>query len=193
MDITKNDLWCSRGHFNKDQADFISSLVKKHNPIYVLETGFCTGRSAISVLLSSDKIEKFVSIDINYDYIKPEGRVMRQRISDSFSNFVSYEKDTNIFLNNKNLADEFPNGIDWFTVDGDHSYKGCLHDLETCLPHINKGGIIIIDDYKSGPPNGCVIKEVTNACNDFYNRNRDKLKKSEWNAKGKGFCIFEII
>ena len=29
------------------------------------------------------------------------------------------------------------------------------------------GGLIVIDDYESGPPDGCPIPEVTNACDDF--------------------------
>ena len=42
------DFWCTtKEHFNVDQADFVKDLVKIHNPEYVLETGFCTGRSAI--------------------------------------------------------------------------------------------------------------------------------------------------
>ena len=54
----------------------------------------------------------------------------------------------------------------------------------------NKNGIIIIDDYRSGPPNGCIIDDVTRACDDFSKKNQ-YLEKTEWNCKGKGFCIFK--
>ena len=56
---------------------------------------------------------------------------------------------------------------------------------------MNKNGIIIIDDYKSGPPNGCSIPEVTKACDDFY-KIHPELEKIEWNNKGKGFCVFKF-
>tara|TARA_Y100000310_G_scaffold326998_1_gene392697 strand:+ start:92 stop:355 length:264 start_codon:yes stop_codon:yes gene_type:complete len=61
-------LWCSEGHFNNDQCLFVEGLVKEHQPKYCLETGFCTGRSALAVLNSSDQIKKFTSIDRNFDY-----------------------------------------------------------------------------------------------------------------------------
>ena len=55
------EYWCKRGHFNEDQYNYVRELVKKENPKYCLETGFCTGRSALSVLYENENIEKFVN------------------------------------------------------------------------------------------------------------------------------------
>jgi hypothetical protein len=55
--------------------------------------------------------------------------------------------------------------------------------------HINKGGIIIVDDYKSGHPNGCSIPAVTKACDEFTKRHPN-IRRNVWNNKGKGFCVF---
>jgi predicted O-methyltransferase YrrM len=192
MNINNHELWCSEGHFNVNQAILVNYLSLKHKPKYVLETGFCTGRSALSVLLNCDTIINFVNIDINYDYINPNGRIMVNKFINYFPQFKCYEKDSNIFLTGQFIKKEFPNGIDWFTVDGDHSYKGCLHDLTTCLPYMNKGGIIIVDDYMSGPPDGAHIPEVTKACDDFFNINSNSLVRKPWNNNGKGFCVFTI-
>lgn len=187
-----NEFWCEKGHFNLDQASFIKEIINETNPEYILETGFCTGRSASTILTSSKNVKKMISIDINFDYIKPHGRIFKSKLESNFENFYTIENSSSKILNDDFLKKEFPFGIDWFTVDGDHSYNGCLFDLKSVVNHINKNGIIIIDDYKSGPPNGYRIPEVTRACDDFYNQNQ-YLEKTEWNCKGKGFCIFKKL
>ena len=181
--------WCDKGHFNKDQAEFFSKLIKEHNPKYVLETGFCTGRSASVILENSKELEKMISIDINFDYMRPEGRQVRKILTDVFKNFHTIEASSRIILNDTFFKQEYPKGIDWFTVDGDHSYNGCLMDMEAAYKYINKGGIIIVDDYKSGHPNGCSIPAVTKACDEFAKRHPN-IRRNVWNNKGKGFCVF---
>lgn len=37
--------------------------------------------------------------------------------------------------------------LDWIYVDGDHSYEGCLKDLNNALSKVKKGGMILGDDY----------------------------------------------
>ena len=37
--------------------------------------------------------------------------------------------------------------LDWIYVDGDHSYEGCLRDLNNALSKVKKGGMILGDDY----------------------------------------------
>jgi len=185
------DYWCAKGHFNLDQAELFKQLVKQHNPKYVLETGFCTGRSAYSILKNAESLQKMMSIDINFDYIKPEGRTYRKLLTDAFPIFFTIEGSSSNLLNELFIKKEFPEGIDWFTVDGDHTYKGCLNDLEQVYKYMNKGGIIIVDDYKSGPPNGHSIPDVTNACDSFHT-NHPEIIKEEWYKNGKGFCIFKF-
>ena len=188
---TESKFWCKRGHFNLDQANYVSELVKKFDPKFALETGFCTGRSTFTVLNSSKNLKKMISIDINFDYIRPEGRQMQSLLTSNFPVLTTIESCSRKIINEDFIKNNFPNGIDWFTIDGDHSYNGCLFDLESIYKYMNKGGIMIIDDYKSGPPNGCDIPQVTKACDDFY-KNNPELTKDEWNCKGKGFCIFII-
>lgn len=40
-----------------------------------------------------------------------------------------------------------PEKLDWIYVDGDHSYHGCLNDLENALKVVKPGGMIMGDDY----------------------------------------------
>ena len=193
MNIENNKLWCNVGHLNKAQADLMIKIVEKQQPKYCLETGFCTGRSSLAVLLGGQKsIKKFITLDINCKSKKISAESL-ELIESKYPFYRGIQGNTMSLLNKEFFEKEFPNGIDWFTVDGDHSYAGCKNDLESALPYMNKNSVIIIDDYESGPPNGCPIPEVTSACDDFYNTHSDKLTKSKWNEGGKGFCIFRLI
>lgn len=69
------------------------------------------------------------------------------------------------FAENKDLK------LDWIYIDGDHSYEGCLADLEAALPMIKKGGMILGDDY--GWPNARYQKVgVTKAVNEFRKKHK---------------------
>ena len=61
--------------------------------------------------------------------------------------------------------------LDWIYIDGDHSYEGCLKDLENALQVVRPGGLIIGDDY--GWPDAKWQKPgVTKAVNEFINNNK---------------------
>ena len=45
------------------------------------------------------------------------------------------------------FANQDDNILDWIYVDGDHSYEGCLRDLNNALSKVKKGGMILGDDY----------------------------------------------
>lgn len=47
--------------------------------------------------------------------------------------------------------------LDWVYVDADHSYEGCLNDLERSLEILQPNGIIFGDDYGNKPG---VVKAV---------------------------------
>ena len=157
--------WCPRGHFNVDQRTFIMKLAELVQPRSVLETGFCMGRSSASVLCASSSI-LFISVDIDLDYMKPEGREYAIILQNDFPNCKVIEADSKRLFTQKFIMEQYPEGIDWLTIDGDHSYQGCLADLEVAR-HLNEAGIVIIDDYKSGPPNGVQLPQVTKAVEDF--------------------------
>ena len=54
---------------------------------------------------------------------------------------------------------------------------------------MSKSSIILIDDYESGPPNGCVLEGVNQAVNDFCKLHQINFKK--WHKHGKGFAIIQ--
>jgi predicted O-methyltransferase YrrM len=166
-------------------------LVLDLKPAYALETGFCTGRSSYTVLeAGKNTINKMISVDINLDYLSL-GREYKDILELHYkdNNFKVIEACSHDTLSVAFFELNFPSGLDLAVIDGDHSYKGCLQDISSVLPHINEGCVIIVDDYRSGPPNGCTIKGVNQAC-DFVHSTQPSLSKQEWNCKGKGFCVF---
>ena len=188
MSLEDSKLWCKRGHLNLDQSKFIQKLSKEQKPRYCLETGFCTGRSSLSVIYGNeDNIEKFIMVDINFDYWT-DTREYIEKFESEYSFYNAINGSSTDILNEEFFVKEFPNGIDWFTVDGGHTYDACYSDMSRGWSRINSGGVMIVDDYMSGPPNGCPIPAVTKAVDDFAKK--EGLSAERWNCKGKGFAVF---
>lgn len=59
----------------------------------------------------------------------------------------------------------FKQTVDWTYVDGDHSYAGCLQDLENSKNIIKNGGSIFGDDYNKPEKPG-----VKKAVDEFVNK-----------------------
>lgn len=60
--------------------------------------------------------------------------------------------------------------LDWVYIDGDHSYEGCLSDLEYSLLAVKEGGSIFCDDYGNKPG-------VVKAVDEFSKKYRFKVQK----------------
>lgn len=65
-------------------------------------------------------------------------------------------------MSSSNFFNSFTEKVDWVYIDGDHSYNGCFQDLKNSLKIINKGGMILGDDYTNKPG-------VKQAVQDFAN------------------------
>jgi cephalosporin hydroxylase len=191
--VYQTDLWCRRGHLNQDQADKYAEICERLQPRSVLETGFCTGRSAACVLHHSKSLERMISIDINLDYKAPHGRRMAALLEKRFPFWRIIENSSRVILTPDFFHQEFPQGIDLATIDGDHSYDGCMHDLEAVAPFMTPNGLMMVDDYRSGPPNGTRIDSVTQSVDDFLTKNQGSFVGERWHKLGKGFCIIRRV
>lgn len=49
--------------------------------------------------------------------------------------------------NSQEIAKEFYERITLLFIDGDHSYQGCHSDLESWLPFLATGGLVLLHDY----------------------------------------------
>lgn len=182
-------LWSKDGHLNEDQRDFLIDLLQDIKPKFCIETGFATGRSTITTLLSCQP-EKLVSVDINLDYMLG-AREYSKKLQEIFPCLSVIESNSRTLLNKDFFDKEFSKGVDFAFVDGDHTYDGALHDLKAIFLHLNEKGVIVVDDYFSGPPNGCSIPDVDKAVNDFAKN--ENLSIERWHLNGKGFAILRKI
>ena len=178
-----NKFWPSKiGHLNENQRDKIIQILLELKPAHALEIGFAGGRHTVTTLIACPTIEHMMSIDVNFDY--QGGRSRIELIKQEFGETVEFiEKDSCKFL-----SQDFENRFDYIFVDGCHSYDGAKCDMQLCYPKLNIGGVMIVDDYMSGPPDGARLDGVKDAVDDFVKENN--LSFETWNVGGKGFAIF---
>lgn len=191
MDVFETDFWCEVGHFNRDQALKYRDLCNIVKPKYALEIGFCTGRSASCVLYyTSNYLQRMISVDKDLDWKAP-GREMARYLETSFPIFHVIESPSQELLTHQFFESEFPNGVDLVTIDGDHSFEGCSSDLNAVAPFLNANGLIVVDDYFSGLPNGVEFKSVDRSVNEFLAENSSVFAAERWYHNGKGLCIIK--
>ena len=103
-----------------------------------------------------------------------------------------FRMNSNVFIHRMNSKQWFPANkhlkLDWIYVDGDHSYEGCLFDLENALPMIKKGGMILGDDYY-WPGSKWGKKGVTEAVDQFL---LDNKKVKSFKRFGETQFMMEI-
>ena len=76
-------------------------------------------------------------------------------------------------------SDEFP--IDLLFLDGDHSYKGALGDLNNFYKHVRKGGFVVIHDSN--------MPTVKKAINHFF-KNKS-VERMEFPFKTDSFVVIK--
>ncbi|NLI80861.1 MAG: class I SAM-dependent methyltransferase [Deltaproteobacteria bacterium] len=58
------------------------------------------------------------------------------------------------------VAKCFPGEIQLLFLDGDHSYEGCRNDVVAWLPHLKKGGLLVMHDYAWAEGVQRVVREM---------------------------------
>lgn len=188
--VHETHLWCHRGHFNADQALLVAEVCADIAPKYVLEVGFCTGRSAASVLhVTRGVLRRMVSVDRDLDYKAPEGRLMARLLCTEFSAFSVIERPSQEVLNAAFFRDSFGEGLDLAIIDGGHGYEECCFDLQAAASVLSSKGVILVDDFRSGPPNGVAFATVTASVEDFLQRHQASFVGQSWHKDGKGMCL----
>lgn len=84
----------------------------------------------------------------------------------------------------RNVAQHFePKSLDLVFIDGDHSYEGCLADLNDVAPLVKPGGRIIGHDFAS------YSVPVMNAVRDFLHKTPGVM----FDAPESGSSIFSVV
>ena len=127
------------------------NIVKEKDPEVILEIGTRYGYSLAVMLDAGKKIRKAVSIDMNDDFchggvsgafIAAQHRLCKLKNSGRWSANLQFVDCNTQKVNVLSLDVRF----DLAYIYGDHSFDGCIHDLNLVLPLMNTGGWIVVDD-----------------------------------------------
>lgn len=108
-----------------------------------IEIGFAWGMSALAYLETQDS--DLISLDMEDNMQKGKG------INEVFPGrwkLITGDSSTNL--------SKQEGKFDYIYIDGDHTYGGCMADLQAAHPKLDKGGVIVCDDYG----NPCGVKQA---------------------------------
>ena len=165
-------------HFSTVQRDFFIDLLLKLKPSFCLETGFCTGTSSATILAAA-RPKKLISIGLAYNNLD-----VAKKLEEQYS-FKLIKGDSTHLLTSEFFGKEFPDGVDFFHVDGGHAYHEALADLENALPHMNDRATFVVDDYHSKI---CPLPSVDQAV-DFFVKEHSLEVQGINTEDGKGMAI----
>jgi hypothetical protein len=130
-------------------------------------------------------------------YLLKYQRLTGRPDEESFKKYYDsiYEKVVSKFKNNTNVTihrqtskewfETFSEDLlDWIYVDGDHSYEGCLYDLNQAKNVVKPGGFIFGDDYRWTIRHGKA--GVTKAVKEF-------VAENNYNIEQIGMLQFKIV
>jgi predicted O-methyltransferase YrrM len=173
-------IWVEK-HFSIPQRDFMINLLVLLKPSYCFETGFCTGSSSATISAACSPI-KLISVslaDSNMD--------VAEKLKQQYA-FDLIEGDSTSVLTPEFFEKEYPEGIDFFHVDGGHEYNVALSDLESAFPYMNEGSIMLVDDYHSKV---CPLPSVDRAVDDFVAKNNLNMERVN-TEDGKGMAVIRL-
>lgn len=130
-------------------------VVKKIQPEVMAEIGVRAGYSSFAFLSASPKA-KMYAMDINGN---AHGGV--QGLFTDLAPKILEPFDVEFITVNSQAIDKIPHEVDFIHIDGDHSYKGCMHDMNISK---NNAEWILVDDYD-------FLRGVRRAVDDFMKEN----------------------
>lgn len=137
--------------FRIRRYEILELLIKKHNFINYAEIGVYKGES-INHLLKKTELQTLFLIE-------------KYPIKEKFKKYKDNQRVKCFFIDSVLASKKFPNkSLDIVFIDGDHSYKQVIKDIDAWLPKIRKGGIIAGHDFINS--NFGVIKAVHERFND---------------------------
>jgi len=123
----------------RNECHLLCQMSSKISGGNIVEIGRKMGGSLLLLSASSDNCHIF-SVDIRDKHLN-EAR-------DLCDQFIPRDKYSLITSSSVLFGQEWKNGpIDLIFIDGDHSYGAVLEDLQTWIPHVKSGGIVLMHDY----------------------------------------------
>ena len=157
-------------------------FMEKYNCQTICEIGVFAGRNFFPMIAHNPKtaiaIDAWKALDKQYaDFLgrmadKPFVKVYREYSTEAVKHF----------------SDEY---FDFIYIDGDHTYKGCLQDIEDWYPKVKKGKFLTGDDYvRAVNPDGTHY-DVKRAVNDFAQKNNLVVYEIPGNKWATGWAMIK--
>lgn len=161
-----------------DRKTIVESLTKNLSGIFV-EIGTDKGEFA-DFLLSNTKCEKLYCIDPYIKYSEYFDTINQYTNTELFLYVrnklkIKHNKRFELIRDFSNNASRYlPDNIDFLYIDGNHSYKYVLEDLQYWYPKVKNGGIIMGDDVidivndDERNTDGNIYKKWSECCDGYY-------------------------
>jgi len=128
------------GWISLEEARFLKEQAEKLNPgdVY-LEIGVAYGRS-LSIVAKYAFTKEVYGVDI-LNWKEREDNLKKLKVK---ANFIEG--------NSQALALTWKKPIDLLFIDGDHTYEGVVKDIDSWLPKVKDGGMVMFHDYCEREP-----------------------------------------
>jgi predicted O-methyltransferase YrrM len=134
---------------NPGELEVLIALVRSVHPKAVLEFGVNEGRTAKAILDNIPGIEHYQGIDVPLGYV-PAKAVQANEVPAQPGHLVKSDPRFELILRQHGSHDLKVADLklcDAAFIDGDHSFKGVMHDTALARRLVRGGGIIVWHDY----------------------------------------------
>lgn len=138
-----------RRFINPDELECLIALLRAVKPRTVVEFGVNEGRTAKALLNNLPSIFQYVGIDVPFGYVT-EKVVQRKEVPQVAGHLALKDPRFSVLLPAKGSASLAPDDLPWADavfIDGDHGYRGVMHDTLLAKAILNPGGVIVWHDY----------------------------------------------
>lgn len=134
---------------------------------HMLEIGVWRGKSAVLMALHSDPSKEVcVLVDKQFDQRAVE-HALHQVHPEGTGSFQLLETDSRVLLRDPMIVDAFES-FRWIHIDGEHTARAVMNDLEVANGLLSDDGVIVVDDYFNW-----LYPQVTEAVNRYVRENPD--------------------
>ncbi len=186
------DGWCT-----EEKASILMDLLFLKRPQKVVEIGVWGGKSLIPLAIALNQNQRGViygidpwktdasTFQLEGDHLEWWNEVDHERIYNGFMSKINlYHLGDVVEVVRASSKDaEIIDEIDFLHIDGNHSEISSLFDVKKWVPHVKKGGIIILDDLDYGEEleSGATTRKAADwldmNCTRFL---QFKAEKNEW-------------
>lgn len=154
------------------------SFMTKYQCDYICELGVCRGANFYEMIKHGPKLAVAVDSWIDDGVIsRNDGGYSQEILNKQYEDFATSVSDKPFvkiyreysFNAVKHFEDNY---FDLIYIDADHSYEGCLRDIEDWYPKVKRGKFLLGDDYTVYEGKHAGVKfGVIEAVNDFAKKN----------------------